>query len=150
MKIKSTIVYLSALAAAGFSVVNVHAQEKKKVAGPNDGRIIAAVEPRAEFLVLPDRKIQITFLDPAGKTIPPADQIVTVIAGERMSPTTLTFSKSGNTLLSNATLPPGDAVPAVVQIKSTPKAKTVTEKFHVDLSKCGECKLAEYACICGH
>ena len=150
MKIKSIIVSLFALAAVGFSVVNVHAQEKKKVAGPNGGRIIAAVDPRAEFFVLPDRKVQITFLDPAGKAIPPADQSVTVIAGERMSPTTLTFSRSGNTLRSNAALPSGDDVPAIVQIKATPKAKPVTEKFHVDLSKCGECKLAEYACICGH
>src|SRR5688500_13862709 len=128
MKIKNITVYALALVAMSLSV-NAHAQEKKKVAGPNGGRIIAAVEPRAEFLVLPDRKVQITFLDRVGKAIPPADQRVTVIAGERMSPTTLTFSQSGNTLRSNAALPPGDDVPAIVQIKSTSTAKTVTEKF---------------------
>src|SRR5687768_16010107 len=151
MKPQSIILRLLALVALGFCVANLQAHgEKKKVAGPNDGRIIAAVESRAEFFVLPDRKVQITFLDQAGKATPPADQIVTIVAGDRMSPTTLTFSKSGNTLLSNAPLPPGDDVPAVVQIKPTSKAKAVTEKFNVDLSKCGECKLAEYACICSH
>jgi hypothetical protein len=150
MTFKNIILHFLVLVAMGFSVVNVHAQEKKKTAGPNGGRIIAAVEPRAEFLVLPDRKVQITFLDPAGKATPPANQSVTITAGDRMAPTTLTFSKSGNTLLSNAALPAGDAVPAVVQIKPTPAAKAVTEKFNVDLSKCGECTLAEYACVCSH
>jgi hypothetical protein len=73
-----------------------------------------------------------------------------VTAGERMAPTTLAFAKSGNALVSNAALPAGAEVPTVVQIKTTPSAKTVTEKFNVDLAKCGECKLAEYACICSH
>jgi hypothetical protein len=127
---------------------NDHTHVKK--AGPNGGRIITTITPHAEFFVMPDRKVQITFLDKAGKVIPPADQVVTILAGERMSPTTLTFSKSGNKLVSNAALPKGDEIPAVVQIKSAPNAKSVTEKFNVDLAKCGECKLAEYACICGH
>jgi hypothetical protein len=151
MKIQSILLRFLALIAVGLSVANVQAHDtKKKVAGPNGGRIVTTVEPRAEFFVLPDRKVQITFLDQAGKAISPGEQVVTVTAGERMSPTTLTFSKSGNKLISNAALPPGDAVPAVVQIKSTPSAKAVTDKFNVDLAKCGECKNAEYACICAH
>lgn len=123
---------------------------EKKVAGPNGGRIIATVEPRAEFLVLPDRKVQITFLDAAGKPVAPGTQTVTVTAGERSAPKILTFARSGNTLVSNISLPEGDAIPAVVQVKAAPEARTVTERFHVDLAKCGECQLAEYACICGH
>ena len=151
MKTKNIVVGLLALLAVGLSIPTLQAHnEKKKVAGPNGGRIITTVEPRAEFFVMPDRKVQITFLDKAGKAVPSADQVVTVTAGERMSPTTLTFSKTGNTLVSNAALPKGGEVPTVVQIKPTPGAKTVTEKFNVDLSKCGECKLAEYACICAH
>lgn len=122
----------------------------KKVAGPNGGRILAAVEPRAEFFVTADRKVQITFLDPAGKAIAPADQVVTVTTGDRMSPTKLTFAKTGGALLSTTALPAGNELPTVVQIKATPTAKTVTEKFNVDLGTCGECKLAEYACICTH
>jgi hypothetical protein len=150
MKTHSIIRHLFLVVAVGLSAAS-HAQEaKKKVAGPNGGRIIASLEPRAEFFVTPDRKVQITFLDKSGKTIPPADQVVTIVAGERMSPTTLTFSKAGNQLVSNVALPKGDDVPAVVQIRPTPGAKAVTEKFNVDLAKCGECKLAEYACICGH
>ena len=151
MKTQSRLLRFLALVAVALSITTLQAHnEKKKVAGPNGGRVIAAIEPRAEFFVLPDRKVQITFLDKAGKAIPPAEQVVTVVAGERMSPTSLTFSKAGDKLISSAALPKGDEIPAVVQIKSAPNAKAVTEKFNVDLSKCGECKLAEYACICAH
>ena len=43
-------------------------KHEAKVAGPNGGRIIATVTPRAEFFVTADRKVQITFLDQAGMT----------------------------------------------------------------------------------
>jgi hypothetical protein len=150
MKTQNALVRLVAVLVVGLSCANLQAAEKKKVAGPNGGRVIAAIEPRAEFFVLPDRKVQITFLDKAGKAVAPAEQVVTVTAGERLSPTTLTFAKSGNALVSNAALPKGDDVPAVVQIKSTASSKAVTDKFTVDLSRCSECKLQEYACICAH
>jgi hypothetical protein len=151
MKIHSIVARFLLLLAVGISVESAQAHnEKKKVAGPNGGRIITTVEPNAEFFVTPDRKVQVTFLGKDRKAIAPAGQSVTVTAGERMSPTTLTFTKSGNTLVSNSSLPAGAEVPTVVQIKTTPSAKAVTEKFNVDLAKCGECKLAEYACICGH
>ena len=70
--------------------------------------------------------------------------------GERSSPTKLTFKKSGNTLISDGAVPAGDGFATVVQIKATPDAKAVTEKFNLDLSTCSGCKLKEYACTCGH
>lgn len=139
---------LLSLVVLGFASLAQAAE--KKVAGPNGGRILTGLEPRAEFLVLPDRKVQITFLGADGKPVAPAEQSVTVTAGERSAPATLTFAKSGNTLISSAPLPAGSEVPAVVQIKTTPSARTVTERFNVNLAICGECKLAEYACICAH
>lgn len=148
MKIQIIALRALAVLAATFALGTAHAAEKK-VAGPNGGRIIAA-QPRAEFFVTPDRKVQITFLGADGKAIAPAEQTVTVTSGERAAPKTLTFAKSGNTLLSTAALPPGDDLPTVVQIKSTPYAQTVVDRFNLDLAKCGECKLAEYACICDH
>ncbi len=151
MKIKTIIGRLLALAALTASAVTTpaHAAEKK-IAGPNGGRIITAVEPRAEFFVTADRKVQITFLDKAGKAIAPGDQIVTVTTGDRSAPTKLSFAKSGSSLISTAALPAGDELPTVVQIKTIAAGKTVTEKFNLDLATCGTCKLAEYACICAH
>jgi hypothetical protein len=155
--IRSLLVVLSGLLIATASASataapddkNPHTHEKKD-AGPNGGRIIATAVPRAEFFVTADRKIQITFLDLAGKPIPPAEQVVTVTTGDRASPTKLTFAKTGNTLLSTAALPAGKDLPIVVQIKSTPTTPMVTAKFTLDLSVCGDCKHAEYACTCAH
>ncbi len=126
-----------------------HSKEQK-ITAPNGGRIITAVEPHAEFLVTADRKVQITFIDDDGKAVAPAEQVVTVTAGDRSAPTKLTFTKVGNMLVSSAALPAGNDFPTVVQIKATPDAKTVTEKFNLNLSKCPTCSNAEYACTCEH
>ena len=154
MKIKSlvlSIVTVLALALPSSATDKGHAHDgAKKTAGPNGGLILTKVEPHAEFFVTAERKVQITFLGNDGKAIAPAAQIVTVTAGDRAAPTKLTFAKSGEVLVSNAALPAGNDFPAVVQIKATPDAKVVNEKFNVNLSKCGGCGYAEYACTCGH
>lgn len=158
MKIKSlllplivTLVLALPASAADKKADHDHGHEhEKKMAGPNGGRILTKVEPHAEFFVTADRKVQITFVDDDGKAIGPAAQVVTITAGDRAAPTKLTFAKSGDVLLSDAALPAGNDFPAVVQIKATPDAKAVTEKFNVNLSTCGGCKKAEYACTCGH
>lgn len=151
MKIQTIALRLLALAVVAFALLPAQAQDKKKrTAGPNGGRVIETLEPRAEFFVTADRKVQITFLDKAGKPIAPADQVVAVTAGKRSAPTKLAFARSGDALVSTTPLPPGDDLPAVVQIKPAPSGKTVTERITVDLSVCGECKLTEYACTCAH
>lgn len=148
MKIRSIALTLLAVALA---LVPLRAHEKgRTVAGPNGGLILEKVEPRAEFFVTPDRKVQITFLDKANKPVAPAEQVVTVTVGQRITPTKLAFEKSGTSLLSTTVLPSGNDYPAVVQIKPTASGKTTTERFNLDMTKCGECKLGEYACICAH
>ena len=149
MKIKSITFHLFAIAALVLCAASAQAHnDKAKAAGPNGGRILAGLTQPAEFFVTPDRKVQITFLDDHGKTIAPADQVVTVVAGDRAAPTKLTFTKSGDTLVSDVVLPEGNDVPTVVQIKPTSTAKAVTDRFNVNLSKCPTCNNAEYACVC--
>jgi hypothetical protein len=138
---------LSAAALAGGDHGHEH---EKKLAGPNKGRVLQSVEPHAEFWVREDRKVQITFLDKDLKAIPAAAQEVTVTTGERSAPTKLTFKKEGDVLVSDAAIPEGNGFPTVVQIKVTPDAKVVTEKFNLNLAKCPECSNAEYACVCDH
>eukprot|EP01034_Spumella_vulgaris_P010384 gene10384-13176_t len=123
---------------------------EKIVAGPKGGRLLESEPNKAEFFVTADRKIQITFLDLAGKPIAPAEQVVTVTTGDRAAPTKLTFTKTATALVSTAPIPAGKDLPIVLQIKSTPTTPTVTAKFTLDLSVCGECKHAEYACTCAH
>lgn len=131
-------------------VLTVQAGPEKRQAGPNGGRVLTAVEPHAEFAVTTDRKVKITFLDAAGKPIAPAEQVVTVTTGERSAPVKLAFTKSGNALISDKALPEGNDLPTVVQIKATPSAKSVVEKFNLNLAVCPGCKLQEFACTCEH
>jgi hypothetical protein len=142
------------LAIAILSSLTLHAgpnhSHEKKEPGPNGGRILTSIEPHAEFLVTADRKVQITFVDDNEKAIAPAAQVVTITTGERAAPVKMTFAKTGDTLVSEQTVPEGNNFPVVVQIKTTPDAKTTVEKFTLNLSSCPDCKYAEYACICSH
>lgn len=155
MKLKNLV--LPVLASIALSVAafahgdgHMHDKESPKIKAPNGGRVITSVEPHAEFLLTAERKVQITFIDDDGKTVAPAEQVVTVITGERSSPTKLAFKKSGDALISEGAVPDGDGFATVVQIKPTPDAKAVVEKFNLDLSTCSGCSLKEYACTCGH
>jgi hypothetical protein len=143
-----------ALAAALFTTIPLHAGEDHshgpKVAGPNGGRLITSIDPRAEFLLTPDRKVQVTFVGQDGKPVSPGEQIVAVTTGERSAPLKLNFTKTGAALVSDQSVPEGGPFPVVIQIKSTPDSKAVVERFTLNLSPCPECKMAEYACICSH
>ena len=126
------------------------ASAAEKIKAPNGGRILGVVEPHAEFLVTPEKKVEIRFLDAAGKVVAPAAQTVTVTMGDRAAPTKLAFAKDGDKLVSDKVIPEGKDLPVVVQIKTTPEAKSVTEKFNLNLAKCPTCSNAEYACTCAH
>lgn len=121
-----------------------------EIKAPNQGRIIEAVEPHAEFLVTKEQKIEIRFLDDAGKVIAPAEQVITVTMGDRSAPTKLTFAKDGDKFVSDKTIPEGKNLPVVLQIKTTADAKAVTDKFNLNLSGCPSCDNQEYACACDH
>lgn len=146
---KSMFKKLFLVIAATAALTSAFADEKK-VAGPHGGRVLTGVSPRVEFFVLADRKVQLTFLDESGKAIAPAGQSATVISGDRSAPTTLTFTRQGDALVSNVPLPEGRIVRTVVQLTPTPGATAVVERFNVNLATCPECKHAEYACTCGH
>lgn len=124
--------------------------ETKKIAGPNGGRVLTSVEPHLEFFVTTDRKVKITAVDDAGKAIALGEQGVTVTGGSRSNPTRMSFAKDGDSLISDIAFPEGNNLPVIVQIKATPDAKTVIEKFTLNLSDCPTCENAEYACTCAH
>ena len=121
-----------------------------KIKAPNNGRIIDSVEPHAEFLISKDQKIEIRFLDDAGKVVAPAEQSVTVTMGDRSAPTKLAFARDGDKLVSDKVIPKGKNLPVVVQFKTTADAKSVTEKFNLNLADCPTCEHPEYACTCDH
>ncbi len=125
-------------------------EHEEKIVGPNGGRVVTSTEPHFEFLVLDDRKLKITFLSEEGEAVAPGEAKVTAVGGERSKPTKFAFAEADGALLSDNALPEGEQIPMVLQVRLTPDAKTVTEKFTVNLAKCPTCEYKEYACICEH
>ena len=80
--------------------------------------------------------MKITAVDDAGKAIALGEQSVTVTGGSRSNPTRMSFAKEGDSLISDKAFPEGNNLPVIVQIKATPDAKTVIEKFTLNLSDC--------------
>ncbi len=146
MKTSHTLLLLALLLVSPLATFG----HENAVGGPNGGRLLIKLEPHAELLVREDRRIQIIFLDEQDKPVPVANQSVTVTTGSRLSPTTLAFERSGDVLVSTRPLPEGNNLPAVVQIRVTPDAPAVVERFNLNLATCPDCKRHEYACICDH
>lgn len=127
-----------------------HEHDHAAKAGPTGGKLITKVEPHVEFFVTKDKKVEIRFVDDDNKVVAPAEQVINVTLGDRSAPTKLTFTKDGDKLVSDKAVPEGNDLPTVVQIKATPDAKSVTEKFNLNLAQCPTCKNKEYACTCDH
>jgi hypothetical protein len=119
-------------------------------AGPKGGRLLQTDYPRPEFFVEKDRTVTITFYDANLKPVPPTTQTVTVIAEPKSGKETLDFEKKGDALVSRTPLPEGEGYNVVVQVKAKPDARPQNFRIKFDTHTCGECKRAEYACICGH
>ncbi|MEO8614173.1 MAG: hypothetical protein ABI600_03450, partial [Luteolibacter sp.] len=76
--------------------------------------------------------------------------VVTVTTGDRANPTKLAFTRDGEKLVSDKTIPEGKELPVVLQIRAKEGEKAITTKFTLNLAKCPTCSNAEYACSCEH
>jgi hypothetical protein len=124
--------------------------DHKVVGGSKGGRLLEGTAPRAEFFIEKDNTVTIAFYDDALKPVAATEQIVTVIAKAQGSKSTIDFEKKGDVLVSKTPLPDEHALNLVVQFKQTAEAKPVNFRFVYEDHICGQCKRAEYACICGH
>ncbi|MEM1294111.1 MAG: hypothetical protein AAGH89_02025 [Verrucomicrobiota bacterium] len=122
-----------------------HHHHHEKITGPNGGRMLFSFEPHLEFLVMEDRTVQISAFDHHNKAASIDGFSVKLTGGSRISPTRLSFAKSGEALVSNGALPEGESFPVVLQIKSG-DGKSVLEKFQLSLKPCSNCDYLEYAC----
>jgi hypothetical protein len=127
-----------------------HDHEHAAKAGPTGGKLITEVEPHVEFFVTKDKKVEIRFVDDENKVVAPGEQVISVTLGDRSAPTKLSFTKEGDKLVSDKTIPEGNDLPTVVQIRAKPGAKALNEKFNLNLADCPTCKNKEYACTCAH
>ena len=146
MKLK----YLTFVLAAFCGSVALQAAEKI-VAGPKGGRLLDTAPQKAEFFVTKDRKVEVTFYDAALKPVAPGAQVVAVTAEPKSGSTKVELEKTATGFLSKSPLPSTtEPYRVVVQVRATPEARPANFRVDLNLATCGECKLAEYACICAH
>ena len=122
--------------------------DKTVKAGPRKGRVLELAGQNAEFFVEKDRTISIAFYDAAMKAQPAAAQVVTATAEAPSGKAKLEFEKKGDLLVSKAPLPEGEGYQVVVQVKTTPDAKSKNFRIKLLLYTCKGCSNPEYACIC--
>jgi len=115
--------------------------------GPRGGRLLEKTEPKAEFFVEKDRTVTIAFYDEKNKPVAPTEQSVTLIAMAKEKQS-IEFEKKGSALVSKSKLPEGEPYPVILQFRPSADAKPQNLRFKLDLSTCGGCKGAEYACAC--
>ncbi len=144
----TTLLTLALAFTASAADKDKHDHENK--AGPTGGRLITEVEPHVEFFVNKDKKVEIRFINDEMKVVAPGAQVISVTVGDRSAPTKLSFTKDGDKLVSDKTVPEGNDLPTVVQIREKAGAKAVNEKFNLNLDQCPTCKNKEYACTCAH
>ncbi len=120
----------------------------KPIPGPKGGRILTTDAPHVEFFVEKDRTVTVSFYDKALKPMALSGQVVTATAEAKTGKVNLTFAEKSGALVSKIALPEGDDYTVVVQVRDNASArpKNYRVSFHDEV--CGECKRAEYACVC--
>ncbi len=149
IRILSLALALCASLALPAQAEDKHDHSKHKVS-PKGGKLLEKTEPHAEFVVEKDRTVTINFYNDEMKPVAATTQTVTTIADAKDGKAKLEFEKKGDSLVSKTKLPEGDGYNVVVQFKQTAEAKPQNIRFKLEMHTCGECKLAEYACICEH
>lgn len=147
---KTPYTLTSLFAAVALSVSAVGAAEKKAESGPKGGRLLENAPQKTEFFVNADRKVEINVYDAGRKPIAPTAQTVTVIAETKGGRQALAMEKRSAGFVSTNPLPAGDPYRVVVQLRETATSRPQNYRINLELHTCDECKLAEYACICGH
>lgn len=145
----NTTIKLTTIAAVLLAgLLHATAAEKKVETGPKGGRLLEKTSPKAEFFVEKDRSVTITFYDDKPQPVPVGNQVVTVIAEAKSGKTNIGLVRKDGRLVSQTALPEGEGYTVVVMIKAREDTKSQNFRFKLDLSICGGCKRAEYACSC--
>lgn len=124
---------------------------EKPAAGPKGGRLLDTTPHAAEFFVTKERKVEVTFYDAARQPVAPGDRVVGVIAEPPAGRTPIGLEKTATGFVSTSPLPPAaEAYRVIVQIRADPGARPQNFRIDLKLETCGECQVAEYACVCAH
>jgi hypothetical protein len=144
MKMKSLL--LLAIMLGGALAVNA---AEKIVGGPKGGRLLEVGSHKAEFFVTKDRKAEITFYDASLKPVAPGTQVVTVMAEPKSGRAPVELEKTETGYVSKTALPEAaEPYRVVVQLRENADASPKNYRIDLNLTNCGGCSRAEYACTC--
>lgn len=141
MNLNKTCVFIAALATA--SVLSA-----KPIPGPRGGKIVTTEAPYVEFYVAPDRTVVVAFYDEDLKPTTPVGKRLFTLAEAEGGKTMLGFRQKDGAWLSSSPLPAGHGYTIVLQIRDAATSKPSNYRIELHDEVCGECKRAEYACIC--
>ena len=120
----------------------------KPIPGPKGGKIVTTEAPHVEFFVEKDRTVTVSFYDKDIKPVAPSGQVVSAVAEAKTGKVNLAFAAKDGALVSAVPLPEGDGYRIVVQVRDSAQAKPKNYRLEFHDEVCGECKRAEYACVC--
>lgn len=120
----------------------------KPIPGPKGGKIVTTEAPHVEFFVAPDRSVLVSFYDKDLKPVAPGTQVVSAVAEAKTGKANLAFAAKDGALVSTNPLPEGDGYRIVLQVRDTAQARPKNFRIEYHDEACGECKRAEYACVC--
>jgi hypothetical protein len=130
-----------------FSIgVLVAADPAKSVADVQPGRRLEAPGLSAQFVIQPDRKAAVSFVDEVGKPVPRGDRIVVV----KVDGKDVILEPQPNGFITKDPLQAKEPAPIVVQIRASAVAKPTNFRLTLNTALCGECKRQEYGCTCAH
>lgn len=130
------------------AVATVTAFAAKPIPGPKGGKIVTSEAPHVEFFVAADRTVVVSFYDKNLKPVAAGDQVVSAVAEAKTGKANLSFSAKDGAFVSTSALPEGDGYRIVLQVRDTVVAKPKNYRVEFHNEVCGECKRAEYACVC--
>lgn len=120
----------------------------KPIPGPKGGRIVTTDAPHVEFFVEKDRTVVVSFYDKDLKLVAAGAQVVNAVAEAKTGKVKIAFAAKDGALVSTAPLPEGDDYTVVLQVRDSAEAKPKNYRVQFHDEICGECKRAEYACVC--
>ncbi len=147
--ILNLIIAATLLSTPGVYAAGEHDHAHGKEKAPHQGRLMESDKGHIEFVVAADKTAKVYLYGHHLKAIAPSDEKVTLIVqGKDNSKEKIEFTKKEDAFVSSAPLKLSEGAKAVLTVKTGEKTKNL--RFDLDMSVCGGCKTAEYACSCGH